>query len=149
MPKPEVPSSADVAKKWAEVTPGRATYYELNTKGKGSKWEPNTIAAASNYKNAVQSADIAKRFAGGAKRVGGAKYDRKVSSVGVSRFGPGVTAAQADMDTGVAPYLSEIAATEIPARKPRGDEGNWTRSKNIGVALNKKRLSLMAAGPSV
>jgi len=146
--KVEVPSATDAAAKWAEVTPGRSTYYESNTKGKGSKWETNAKAAIGTFKTAMSAANIGLLFAGGIKRVGGAKFDRKVEAVGVGRFGPGVSAAKVDMETGVSPYLTEIAATEIPARKPRGDAGNYARSDTLGKALNKKRLALSAAGPA-
>jgi len=148
MVKVEVPSAADASAKWAEVTPGRSTYYMANTKGKGSKWEANAKVAMGTYKLAVSAANIAALFAGGIKRVGGAKFDRKVEALGEGRFGPGVTAAKVDMETGITPYLAEIAATDIPARKPRGDAGNYKRSQDIGVALNKKRLALSAAGPA-
>jgi hypothetical protein len=142
----EVPTAADVAKKWADETPGRSKYYEANTPGKGDKMVKNAVAAASTYKLAVQAADIDKRFTGGLKRVGGAKFDRKVKDVGVGRFGPGVTAAQTDMEASVAAPLAVIAATEIPARKPRGDPSNYTRSTTLGDAGHKARLARMAAG---
>lgn len=146
MVKAKVPSSADTAKKWAEETPRRATYYGTNTPGAASEWESNTIASAENYKNAIQAADIAKRFSGGIKRVGASKFARKVTSVGISRYGPGVTAAQSDMQSGIDPYLSEIASVELPSRKPRGDPSNYDRVTKIGAALNKKRLAILAAG---
>lgn len=146
MPKPEVPSAEDVAKKWKEETPRRATYYEKNTPVKADLWETNTEAAAPNYKAAVSSPDIDKRFKGGVKRAGGAKFKRKVEAVGISRFGPGVEAAEEDMKNGVDPYLAVIAATEIGARKPRGDPANYERVKKIGDALHAKRLALLAAG---
>lgn len=146
MVKVEVPTAADAATKWSDVTPGRASYYEKNTIGKGGKWETNGKAAAGNFKAAVAAADIDKRFSGGIKRVGGAKFDRKVKDLGVSRFGPGVSAAKLDYEGGVVAPLATIAATDIPARKPRGDAGNYARSQTLGTALNKARLAAMAAG---
>ena len=148
MTKPIVPSADEVAKKWADETPRRATYYEKATPPAADRWATNTTAAADNYKAAVQAVDIAKRFAGGIKRVGSAKFKRKVEAVGIARFGPGVSAALEDMKTGVDPYLAVIGATDIPDRKPRGDPANYERVKKIGVALNTKRLALLAASPS-
>jgi len=148
MPKPIVPSAVDVAAKWAEETPRRATYYEKETPPAADRWATNAAAAADNYKAAVQAVDIAKRFAGGVKRVGATKFKRKVEAVGIARFGPGVAAAKEDMEKGVEPYLAVIAATEIGARKPRGDPANYERVKKIGTALNTKRLALLAASPS-
>ena len=148
MQKPVVPTAEEVAKKWAEETPRRASYYEKNTPPAAERWAAETIAAADNYKSAVQAADIGKRFSGGVKRVGAAKFRRKVEAVGIGRFGPGVVAAEEDMKSGVDPYLVVIAATDIGARKPRGDPANYDRVKKIGDALNKKRLAVLAAGPA-
>jgi len=146
MPKPQVPTAEEVATKWKEETPRRSTYYEKETPLAAELWEAETIAAAANFKAAVQAADIGKRFKGGVKRVGAAKFKRKVMAVGVSRFGPGVEAAEEDMKAGVDPYLAVIAATEIGARKPRGDPSNYDRVKKIGDALHAKRLAILAAG---
>jgi hypothetical protein len=145
--KVEVPTAADVAEKWAKETPGRQPYYEKNTIGQGAKMEKNAIAAESTFKLAVQASDIGKRFSGGLKGSSG-KFDRKVKDVGVGRFGPGVEAAKPDMESGIAPALAVIAATEIPARKPRGDDSNYKRSKDLGDAGHKARLARMAAGTS-
>jgi hypothetical protein len=145
MVKLTVMAPTEAATKWSEEAPKRQVYYEKETIGKGSVMEANARAAASTYKAAVSAADIDKRFSGGLKG-SGAKFDRKVKDVGVSRFGPGITAAKPDYETKVGPYLAEIAATDVPARKPRGDPGNWDRSRKIGEALNKKRLALAAAG---
>jgi len=146
MVKPIVPSASDVAKKWSDEAPRRAPYYEAETPKAAGTWEANTTLAASTFKTAITAADIDKRFSGGVKRAGAAKFSRKVTSVGVGRYGPGITAAKDDMQKGIDPVLSAIAATEIPARKPRGDPGNYDRSSKIGVALNKDRLARLAAG---
>jgi len=148
MPKPIVPSPDEVAKKWGEETPRRATYYEKNTPEAADRWATEAGAAAENFKAAVQAADIGRKFSGGVKKAGAAKFKRKVESVGIGRFGPGVSAAVEDMKTGVDPYLPLIAATEIGARKPRGDPSNYDRVKKIGDALHAKRLAVLAAGPA-
>jgi len=146
MPKPIVPTAEDVAKKWAEETPRRSSYYEKETPAAADRWATEAAAAAENFKAAVQAADIGRRFAGGIKKVGATKFKRKVEAVGVTRFGPGVSAAVEDMKTGVDPYLAVIAATELGARKPRGDPGNYDRVKKIGDGLHAKRLAVLAAG---
>jgi hypothetical protein len=146
MPKPIVPPAEDVAKKWGDETPRRSTYYEKATPAAADRWATEAAAASENFKAAVQAADIGRKFAGGIKRVGAAKFKRKVEAVGIARFGPGVSAAVEDMKTGVDPYLAVIGATEIGARKPRGDPGNYDRVKKIGDALHAKRLAVLAAG---
>ncbi|MBA7651236.1 hypothetical protein ES703_59053 [subsurface metagenome] len=142
----KVKPAADVAKKWSEVTPGRAAYYESEATVAGADWEKGATAAAKAFKSAISAANIEALFTGGVKRAGAAKYERKVKDVGVARFGPGITAAVDDFKDNVAPFLDEIAKIVLPARAPRGSEANYARVREIGVALNKKRLALRAAG---
>ncbi len=142
----DVKSAADIATKWATVTPQRSSDYQAGASNAGAKQNANAIAAATAYQNAVTSAANKNMFIGGLKKAGGEKYNRKVSSVGVQRFGPGVQAAQADMASGVAPFVETIAAITPPARAPRGDIANQARSTVYQVALNKKRLALRASG---
>jgi len=142
----EIPEASDIAAKWAEEGPKRSTYYEKNTPGKSSKWESNTAAQSAVYKSSVTAADIEKRFKGGVKGKA-EKFSRKVTLVGVSRFGPGITAAKDDMSTAMGPVVSDLKAIDIDARKPRGDPGNLTgRANKVASELNKKRLARLAAG---
>jgi hypothetical protein len=147
MPKLIVPAPADVVKKWTEETPRRSAYYQKEAPAAAERQNANAIAAAPLYKSAVTAPDIDKRFAGGLKKAGPDKFRRKVESVGVARFGPGVTAAKDDYDKGVTPYLEELTKIEVPERKPRGDEANIDRVRKIAVELHKKRLAVLAAGP--
>ena len=134
-----------VADKWAEVTPGRSLYYEREATVAGDEWEKNTSAASKAFKAGVTAVNIEALFAGGVKRAGAEKYNRKVKDVGVERFGPGVTAAKTDFSDGVAPMLEEIAKITLDPRQPRGSEANYARSRQIGTVLHKKRLALRAA----
>jgi len=142
----KVKALSDVAAKWAEVTPGRSAYYEAGASVAGSDWEKGATDAKASYKAAVTAPNIDAMFAGGIKRAGASKYERKVKEVGVARFGPGVAAAQPDYSAGVAPMLDELAKITLPARAPRGSAANLNRVAVIATALNKKRLSLRAAG---
>ncbi len=145
MPKLKVKSIEDTTKRWVEETPKRATYYERYTPAAAEDWEKNAVAAAPIFKTAVQAADIDKRFAGGIKRVGAAKFKRKVTSVGVARFGPGITAAEDDYRSGMSWVIEELSKIEVPERKPRGDPSNYERVKKIGDHLHKERLKRLAA----
>jgi hypothetical protein len=145
MPKPVIRSVDEIAKKWADVTPPRATYYEAGVKSPKEDWATNASNAAGTYKAAVSNPNIDKLYAGGVKRAGTEKWQRKATTVGVSRYGPGVAAAKDDYKAGFEPFAAEIATTEIPARKPRGAAENYDRVRKIGDALFKKRLSIRAA----
>lgn len=136
----------EVADKWAEVTPGRSSYYEREATVAGDEWEKNTTAAAAAFKAAVTNPAIDKLFLGGVKNAGAGKFNRKVKDVGVGRFGPGVTAAKVDFSDGVGPMLDEISKVTLDARQPRGSDANYARVRQIGSALHKKRLALRAAG---
>jgi hypothetical protein len=142
----KVKSAADAAKKWGDVTPGRAAYYESGVAGAGQEWQANTQNAAASFKAAVSAANIGQMFAGGVKKAGAEKYQRKASGVGKDRFGAGVTAAVGDYQTGVDPMLQTIGALTLTPRQPRGSEANLTRVREVATALTKKRLALRAAG---
>jgi len=143
--KPKVKTVEETVSKWADVTPARASYYEKYASVAGEEWATRTKAAAANYKAAVTAADIDKRFVGGVSKAGPEKFNRKVKEVGVSRFGPGITAAKPDYQAEVSWVLSTISATDIPDRKPRGDPANFDRVKAIGTALNKARIAKKVA----
>ena len=146
MSKVKIKPITDIADKWAEVTPNRASYYEAGVRNPLEDWEAATIAAQAAYKAAVSAADIGKRHSGGVKRAGKAKWQRKSIELGVSRFGPGVLAAKGDYSDGYAPFQAVLSALDLPARKPRGDPANQERTKAIGAALFKKRLAMVGAG---
>jgi len=141
-----VPPAAEVADKWKDVTPARSTYYEKETPAAADYWFERATKSEGVYKAGVTVAGIEKRWSGGIKRVGAAKFSRKVLAVGVARFGPGVEAARDDMLAGIEPYIAELGVIDLPERKPRGDPGNLERVRKIFTALHKKRLAVLAAG---
>jgi len=140
-----IPPVEEIAKKYVDVTPARATYYEAEAPKAADRWFDNAIAAAVQYKAGVTAPNIDKKFVGGIKRVGAAKFKRKVEAVGIARYGPGVSAAMDDYKVGITPYIEELAKIDLPPRKPRGDPGNLERVKKIFDALHKKRLAVLAA----
>jgi len=149
MAKAQVRSVDVIGKKFEEVTPGRAAYYETGVTEPLEDWERNSIAAMASFKGAVSAADIGKRFAGGVKRAGTGKWKRKSVDVGVDRYGPGVLASIDDFKAGIEPYIAVIAATDLSPRKPRGDPANMKRVEQMATALHAKRLALIGAGVSL
>ena len=136
---------SDIGKKWMEGAQARAGSYESEAPAAGAEWEANTVAAGGTYKAGISVAGIEKRFVGGVKRAGAAKFTRKVQDVGVSRYSPGVAAAKDDFATGFADYQSVLDGLEIPDRGPRGSPGNYAIVEKVGSALHKKRLAVLAA----
>ena len=141
----KIASAAEIAAKWAEMTPGRQKFYAANTAASAAEWEAKTKAAEKTFTAALQTGDIGRRFAGGVGKAGAAKFARKVTDVGVERFSPGVRAATQDMSAGMDPYVQTIASISPPARGPRGDPGNLERVRVYAEALSKKRLALLGA----
>jgi len=140
-----VKSAAEIAKKWAEVTPAKSTYYEVETPAAAAEWEANTVAAGGTYRAGISVAGIEKRFVGGVKRAGAEKFGRKVKAVGVARYSPGVAAAQADMAKNFADFQGVLDGLEIPDRGPRGSDANYAIVSVVGKALHAKRLAVLAA----
>ena len=140
-----VKSAAEIADKWAIVTPARSSYYASEAPAAGGKWEERTSESGGVYLAGLQVAGIEKRFVGGVKRAGAAKFSRKVKDVGVARYSPGVTAAKEHMAKGIADYVAVLEGMKIPDRGPRGSPGNYEIGKVIGDALHQKRLAVLAA----
>lgn len=142
----DVKPLAQVQKKWGDRTAGAQPEYAANAPAAGAKWETNSLGANANFGAAVRSAGIEARQAAGIRRAGQAKFSRKVRDVGVSRFGPGATAAVPDYAARVQPYLQTLQGIELQARRPRGDVSNNQRISQITSALHAQRLAASAAG---
>ena len=131
-----VKSSAAIAKKWADVTPGRSGDFEAGVKDSSVDWAGPTAAAESAYSDGVSAAISQKRFSTGVGRAGTEKWRRKTVETGVGRWGAGVRAAQADQQAGFAPYREAIAGLTLPPRFSRGDPRNIDRVSAIAKTLN-------------
>jgi len=131
--------------KWVTEAPKRLPYYELEAPAAADYWFEKATAAEKTYRAGVTAPAVERRFVGGIRRVGAAKFKRKVTAVGVARFGPGIEAAKEDYNVGFTPFIDELARIEVPERQPRGDPRNLDRVKAIFEALHKKRLAILAA----
>jgi len=131
---------------WVEGAGAASGRYAAGVQGAGSRWQSNTVAAAGTFKQGVSAGNIEQRYAAGAARAGSAKYERKATTLGASRFSGGVSDAKGDYEAGVSPYLSLIGSLTLPARKPRGDPGNLERVRVISSALAARRMGSAAAG---
>lgn len=137
-----IKSIAEIARKWATVTPARATQWEEEIRATpDERWAGAAIAGAPNWESGVIEAAGAGRFARGVE-ANRTKWKRKALAVGPARFGTGVRAAEADMAAGFAPYREVISALELTPRGPRGSPGNYDRVRQIGEALHDARLAL-------
>ncbi len=135
-----IASPADIATKWARVTPGRTADYESGVRNPRKDWEAETKAAEPRYKEAVTKAAAEGRFGRGVTKAGKAKWQRKAIEVGTGRFGPGVAAAGPDYEAGFAPYQAVISGLTLPERYPTGDDRNLARVAVIAKALHTKKI---------
>lgn len=135
----KIKSAAEIAKKWADVTPARSRQWEDEIRRTGTdEYSAPAIAAAPIWEQGVQEAASRGAYAKGIEEKA-EKWKRKALAVGASRFGPGVRAAEGDQAAGFAPYRETIAGLTLPPRGPRGSPGNYDRVRQVGEALNRKR----------
>jgi len=137
---PNIRSSAEIAKKWARVTPERAQDYELGVKSPRRDWETATKEAEPLYAAGVQAAIADKRFGKGVTEAGSEKWSKGAVEKGVARFGPGVQVAEGAFSEGFSPFRDTIEAVKLPARYPKGDPRNIDRVKAIAIALHAKKI---------
>ncbi len=141
-----VKDAAAAAAKFAQRAGSASGEYAANAEAAANSWATNAAAASSTFVQAVTAAGVEQRFKRGVQRAGSAKYADRVRSLGASRYGPGVSAGQADYQANVAPYLQTLASLTLPQRRPRGDPGNIQRVTSVINALHAKRIASMAGG---
>lgn len=139
-------SATDIAKKWAEVTPGRAAQYEQGVRNPVRDYAANAQAAASAYAAGVQAAITGNRFARGIAKVGNAKWQERSAKLGPARYGPGVQAAVGDYEAGFAPYREAIQSVTLPPRGPRRAPQNLQRVNAIVQAIAARKEALLKGG---
>ncbi len=137
-----IKSIDSISKKWAEVTPQRASEYAAGIANPSRPWAQSTMAAESAYEGGVQKAMARNAFGKGVKKAGDAKWQRKSLTRGVANWGPGVADAEGDYNAGFAPYRDAIAQVTLPPRYARRDPRNLARVKAIVDALIAKKVSI-------
>lgn len=136
-----VPSAAEIAAKWARVTPERTEDYENGVRNPRKNWETETLAAEKNYEKGVQDAINRKGFGKGVKKAGLAKQQGNSISKGIPRFGEGVRMGEPAMASGMEDVVRTLQAVKLPAKYPKGDPRNYERVRAIGDALHKMKIS--------
>lgn len=135
-----VKDAATVARKWTTRAAAAAGDYASGVKEAGADWEANTLAGKDNYAQGTQQAIADGRYERGVRDAGQQRYVTRASTLGASRFGPGVQAAEGEMQKGVAPVLDVIRSLNLPPRRPKGDPGNMERANFVATALRKFKV---------
>lgn len=133
-----VPSATDVAAKWSTRTPNAANDYNKGVQAAGGRWQAAVDAGEPAYSVGVNSA-IANHLYTAGTAGKASKYVTKASTVGTTRFGPGVQAAVADFQTGIGKVLAVIGAITLPPRAGVGN--NMARAQAVADALHAAKLS--------
>jgi len=136
----KIASAAEIAAKFARVTPGRsADYQDGIEKTSAEEYAQATIAAEGAYEQGVQEAMAENRFSRGVEANKG-KWKRKSKDIGPGRFAAGVAAAAQDYQQGFAPYADVIAGLTLPPRGPKGAPQNLERVRVVADALRRKKV---------
>jgi len=137
---PAIRSAAEIAEKWARVTPGRSADYAAGIENPKKDWEAASSAAADAWADGVSQAASEGRYERGVKAAGTEKWKRKAKELGVNRWPAGVSAAKNDYEKGFAPYRDIIERITLPPRRPKGDPANIDRVRIIAQALHEAKV---------
>ncbi len=135
-----IKSAADIAAKWARVTPQRTQDYQQGVANPTKDWEKQTKNAEGTYKEAVTKAASEGRFGKGVTKAGTAKWQKNTLEKGPNRFAEGVSVAEPEFQAGFAPYQQVIQSTTLPPRFGRGDPRNIERVRVLAAAMRKKKV---------
>jgi len=135
----QIKSIDEIAAKWASVTPMRTSDYADGIQNPRRSWANATRGAEAAWGTGVQAAVQRHSFSKGVVKAGDEKWQRKASTIGVARWGPGVAAAEGEYKAGFAPYVSAIAACVLPPRYARRDPRNMARVQAIVDAMIAKK----------
>jgi len=130
-----------VVNKWKARASVATEDYKFGIQNPKQPWSKAAEAAFDAWQTGVQEAIADRRFVGGVRRAGDAKWARKALEVGAARYAPGVTAATEDYRAAMSEVLKVIEAISLPARGPRGAAANYERVKVIGDTLHKYALA--------
>lgn len=142
----KIKDTADIARKYSRVTPGRQQDYVEGVEDPRADWEQQTLAAAKNFEQGVQAAVAEKRFEKGVKKAGTTKWQRQTLKKGPARWAQGVADAGEAYAEGFAPYAEVISRLDLPPRGPVGSPQNLLRVAAVAKALHDKKKELLARG---
>jgi len=133
-----IKSMSEIAKKWAEVTPGRAPYYETGVRTTAKDWAGAAAGAVAAYEAGVTEAIGRGAYQSGVSARGTSGW-REATLAKKARWAAGVRLGEPRYVAGFAPFRGVIESVTLPPRGARGDPGNYARCEAIGTALTAAR----------
>ena len=129
-----------IAKKWADVTPGRSEQYKQGVLAPKVDWATAAGAAVESMVEGFNAAAGRGAIASGISNAGTPKWKERASTLGASRFGAGVRAAEGEFLKGFSSSHGVIASTNLPPRGPKGSPGNIDRVRVMAEALHNAKI---------
>jgi hypothetical protein len=141
MPRPTVPDAARAAAKYVRRAGQATTDYTEGVERSPKDQAALAVAAKPLFVAQVTAKETHDRWERNIKRSGNEGFKKGVRDKGAARYGPGVGAAEGKYAANIAASFGVIAATEIPAKGLPASDANFQRSRLIGQALNKLRMT--------
>ena len=134
-----IKSITEIAQKFIDVTPGRASQYADGIKKPKRDWAQATEAAESRFEAGIQKAIQRKAFGKGVKEAGTAKFQKGALEKGVSRWPVGISLAKDAFAKGFGPFRDVIERVNLPERFAKRDPRNLLRVAAITKALGEAK----------
>lgn len=132
---PPIKPLNEISAKWSRVAPTRQEDYQKGVASPRVPWDTAAANADAAWKQGTTAAVAAGRYVAGVRAAGNAKWQRKASELGPSRFATGTQAATPDYEKGFGPFRQVIESTTLPPRRQKGDPGNIERVRTMAAAL--------------
>ena len=132
-----IKDTGSLANKFATRAAAASTDYKDGVAQAGQDWQTNAAASADAYAQGVQEAIGDGRFARGIADAGAAKYVKRSTELGATRYAPGVNAGKDDWARNVTPFLDKLKSLTLPPRGPRRSPQNMARANMVASELGK------------
>lgn len=136
----EIKPLDQIAEKYGRVTPQRAEDYRMGVSNPKKDWETGAKAGAANWASGVQAAIGKQSFSKGVSAAGSGKWSRKATTIGVDRWGAGVSAGVDDYKSGFSKFHSVLSSLKTTPRKETGNPANYQIVAQIGEALRRAKV---------
>lgn len=130
---------AQISDKWKGNSANAGKAYTDGVTSPRTPWAAAAAAADQARKDGLAAADSRNAFVNGVNAAGDAKWKRNATTLGPSRFASGVANAQADYQSGFAPYHAVISGVTLPPRGAKGSPSNIDRVRAITEALHQAK----------
>jgi hypothetical protein len=136
----KIKDTGTLAQKFITRASAASGEYRDGVAAAGADWQTNTANAEANFEQGVQQSIADKRFGKGVVAAGAAKYTARATTLGATRYAPGVNASKDDWAKGVQPYLDTLKNLTLPPKGPRRSPQNMARVNVVDMALAAQKV---------